>query len=382
MPNYMRRDVFRILPYLYALICTLGLSEAAKAQTIEPNQTVDLFAFPLGSGSLPTWKNDKIDSWHGGYGICRKVTTRKGNTAYHLGEDWNYKNASEELSQPVRAAGAGLIVYAQEQPSSSGIDLGNVVVIKHRVNPDTYRYIYTLYAHLGEFESGIIPGVNVTRGQKLGTIGDSGLSPSDTPHLHFEVFQTNFNEALAEYGYASKESCNERLIADDIVVKTSGMVEHVQTPEQFPVSVNEIDFDNTADNLVANNLYAAEGVQFTRDDGADVYISEPPYETFSPPYMLATIGIPWSTHLNINIADDALWLGLYYGNHIDADAVSISVYDEDEKEIGSISMPNYGQSTNVTNFLGLGAGIPFVRARVEYVGSTNYAVAVDNLYFR
>jgi murein DD-endopeptidase MepM/ murein hydrolase activator NlpD len=55
---------------------------------------------------------------------------------------------------------------------------GNVIVIKHNAQQST------LYAHLQDFSDGLRPGVRVTQGETIGTVGMTGWTTG--PHLHFE----------------------------------------------------------------------------------------------------------------------------------------------------------------------------------------------------
>lgn len=75
---------------------------------------------------------------------------------------------------PVKSADAGYVVEAGRGWSSG---YGNHIVIDHG---NGYR---TLYAHLNSMF--VSPGENVTKGQQLGTVGNTGNSTG--PHLHFEV---------------------------------------------------------------------------------------------------------------------------------------------------------------------------------------------------
>ena len=75
--------------------------------------------------------------------------------------------------QPVYATGDGVVVSATINFSG----YGNVVIIDHGFG---YK---TRYAHLKEIK--VIEGQVVIRGDKIGTLGSSGLSTG--PHLHYEV---------------------------------------------------------------------------------------------------------------------------------------------------------------------------------------------------
>ncbi len=75
--------------------------------------------------------------------------------------------------QPVYATGDGVVVSASFNFSG----YGNVVIIDHGFG---YK---TRYAHLKEIK--VVEGQVVIRGDKIGTLGSSGLSTG--PHLHYEV---------------------------------------------------------------------------------------------------------------------------------------------------------------------------------------------------
>lgn len=75
---------------------------------------------------------------------------------------------------PAKASDGGYVVEAGRGWSSG---YGNHVVIDHG---NGYR---TLYAHLNSIF--VSPGENVTKGQQIGTVGNTGNSTG--PHLHFEV---------------------------------------------------------------------------------------------------------------------------------------------------------------------------------------------------
>jgi murein DD-endopeptidase MepM/ murein hydrolase activator NlpD len=75
---------------------------------------------------------------------------------------------------PVVASNAGVIVF---RGRNSGY--GNYIVIDHGGNQAT------LYAHLHGFASGINVDTRVTRGQKIGYVGSTGVSTGN--HLHFEI---------------------------------------------------------------------------------------------------------------------------------------------------------------------------------------------------
>ena len=93
---------------------------------------------------------------------------------------------------PIYATGNGKVIDA----AFSFFGYGNVVLIDHGFG---YK---TRYAHLKSID--VKPGDEVTRGQIIGTLGNSGRSTG--PHLHYEVIYRNntvdplnyFNDMLPE----------------------------------------------------------------------------------------------------------------------------------------------------------------------------------------
>jgi murein DD-endopeptidase MepM/ murein hydrolase activator NlpD len=81
---------------------------------------------------------------------------------------------------PVLAAGDGRVVFAGRFPLSRNVRwwrYGNAVVVSHGD-----RYL-TINAHLQDVD--VRRGTTVRRGERLGTVGNTGWSTS--PHLHYEV---------------------------------------------------------------------------------------------------------------------------------------------------------------------------------------------------
>jgi murein DD-endopeptidase MepM/ murein hydrolase activator NlpD len=100
-----------------------------------------------------------------GFGYRRDPFTNEMH--FHRGID-----LAAPVGTPVRAALDGKVVFI-------GYDsvLGNYVLIRHQINYSS------LYGHLSEIW--VSRGATVTRGQRIGTIGNTGRSTG--PHLHFEI---------------------------------------------------------------------------------------------------------------------------------------------------------------------------------------------------
>ncbi|HKB56493.1 MAG TPA: M23 family metallopeptidase [Lacunisphaera sp.] len=112
---------------------------------------------------------------------------RSNGTQFHEGLDIRpvAHDARGEPADPVFAAMDGVVRHASNSPGNS--NYGRYIVLEHRgVTPA----VYTLYAHLARIAPGIAPGVAVTRGQTIATMGRSEGSaaiPKDRAHLHFEI---------------------------------------------------------------------------------------------------------------------------------------------------------------------------------------------------
>ena len=93
----------------------------------------------------------------------------------HLGADWNGVGGGDsDLGDPVFAVSSGIVLSAADH----GGGWGPVVRIKHPC-----ASVESLYAHLDTVE--VIAGMQVTRGQRIGTIGTA--HGQYRAHLHFEI---------------------------------------------------------------------------------------------------------------------------------------------------------------------------------------------------
>jgi biotin carboxyl carrier protein len=96
--------------------------------------------------------------------------------------------------QPILSAAAGTVVAAQdglansaEIPAPTNLatveeTVGNHVIVQMSDG------VYVLYAHMDPGSVAVRVGDQVSRGQQLGLIGNSGIST--TPHLHFQILTT------------------------------------------------------------------------------------------------------------------------------------------------------------------------------------------------
>jgi murein DD-endopeptidase MepM/ murein hydrolase activator NlpD len=99
----------------------------------------------------------------------------------HLGEDWDgIRGGDTDLGDPVYGIGDGVVVFARD----CHMGWGNVIIVRHAYREDgTIKSIDSLYGHLDSIL--VHPGLAVSRGQKIGTVGTAhGLYDA---HLHLEI---------------------------------------------------------------------------------------------------------------------------------------------------------------------------------------------------
>lgn len=106
----------------------------------------------------------------------------------HKGVDYH-----SEAGSTVYSAGSGTIVEAIYRD-----DYGHMVVINHG------NGVYTRYAHLKDFASGITQGSSVTGTTKLGRMGQTA-GYSVPVHLHYELLLGDFNTPAKSFGLEPKD---------------------------------------------------------------------------------------------------------------------------------------------------------------------------------
>lgn len=116
------------------------------------------------SGPIP----DDAFAGTGAFGWPASGNISQGFFGYHPGLD-----IAGWVGAPVLAADSGYVVAAGWDGTGYGLN----VVIDHS---NGYQ---TLYAHLDSYS--VEPGTNVSKGQQIGQMGNTGNSTG--PHLHFEI---------------------------------------------------------------------------------------------------------------------------------------------------------------------------------------------------
>lgn len=124
----------------------------------------------VGSTKNWGWPTNSGYTISSNYGYRIDPFTRGRN--FHTGIDIS----GTGYGSPVYATNNGTIITEQYHYS-----YGNYIVINHN------NGYYTLYGHMSRFANTSKVGVNVTRGQIIGYVGQTGSATG--PHLHLEVWQ-------------------------------------------------------------------------------------------------------------------------------------------------------------------------------------------------
>ena len=148
-----------------------------KAEYIQRCPVADGFDFPVGKPNAKGYYN-----------------AQKFGRNNHLADDWNGRGGGNtDLNDPVYAIADGIVVQSKNFRGG----WGRVMRILH--NSGTRKkpvYVESLYAHMRTLL--VKPGMLVTRGQKIGTIGNA--NGVYWAHLHLEI-RTSINMPLGQ-GYS------------------------------------------------------------------------------------------------------------------------------------------------------------------------------------
>ena len=85
----------------------------------------------------------------------------------------------------ILAAADGVVIRSYTSSS-----YGEVVFIAHSIDGQTYT---TVYAHMKSGSRKVSAGQVVSKGQRIGTMGNTGDSQGQ--HLHFELHKGEWNQA-------------------------------------------------------------------------------------------------------------------------------------------------------------------------------------------
>lgn len=161
---------------------TPARSASSLAALLLPTPRTDLFDEAITNAYIAT--NEKIPET-ALHGSAR--TGSDGRARFHKGIDIapvRPLSRSGEATDPVFAVADGTVLYANRIAGNSSY--GAYVVLLH---DDPAGEVYTLYAHLSSLASSVRKGVTVRKGDTLGVMGRTAISPIPKwrAHLHFEI---------------------------------------------------------------------------------------------------------------------------------------------------------------------------------------------------
>ncbi len=167
-----------------------GNKTAAQKWKLEKASESDTWQLPVNSAYY-TWGTSSNWSWGANCNDYGRSNSNGRN--YHIGVDLNSKSDSN-----VYAAAAGTVAASGRNSAN-----GNYVIIKHTVSGKT---VYSFYAHLKSYSAK--KGTSVSKGQKIGVIGNTGSAAGSVKHVHFAIVDSLSSNG-GYYGYATKFSGNK-----------------------------------------------------------------------------------------------------------------------------------------------------------------------------
>lgn len=176
-------------------MCRLLCLWLLAATTLLGQSVADSFCYPVSPYRFQRNDTEKVDCNYrdqiqdpGNYYLDQQSYLQYNSSItsdhqYHLGSDLNGNGgASSDLGDPVFVPANGRVILVRNISYSDS--WGKVIVIRHLL--PTGQVINSLYGHLGSIL--VSEGQNVSKGHKIGTIGDGNGYYPNQAHLHFEMF--------------------------------------------------------------------------------------------------------------------------------------------------------------------------------------------------
>lgn len=166
------------------LVDFLEINGLRRTELLTPGQIVFILAPSTPSTAIAPSSEDRFakPSTGGGRDTRFRWPLHRPILTSPFGKRWGRPHEGIDMAgpigTPVYAAAAGTVLYAGDRVKG----YGNMVVIQHKDN-----YL-TVYAHNSALR--VRTGDQVTQGQEIALLGDSGRSTA--PHLHFEIRKGEF----------------------------------------------------------------------------------------------------------------------------------------------------------------------------------------------
>jgi Peptidase family M23/Glycosyl hydrolase catalytic core len=238
----------------------------------------------------------------------------KGFDTVHSGDDINLPE-STDIGEPVRAIGAGEVVFAEDLPGGGWMGL---VVIRHDHDG---TFTCSRYAHMKELKVG--KGDKVKAGDIIGQVGDPttrGVNAPFEAHLHFDIAKTG-DRTLIDNGKHWVKSGTE------VEKQRQWIVEHYQNPASFLVPRLKPPQKNVVHVIVTGNQ--GVNIRKTRSTKAETV------ESLARGAVVAVKGGGPVLEENRN------WLELADGRGFIAEALT-EVFDPDKRQIEDVLVARRG----------------------------------------
>ena len=236
-----------ILPATHRAVLAAILFAAAKLSAQSP------FQFPTANHALYDAGGDlkfiapttPDRSWtSGSFGCVR-------NDGWRMHEGLDIRSLQHdkrgEPTDPVMATADGVVWYINNKPGLS--NYGRYLVIAHQIDG---LEIYSLYAHLGTIQPGVIPGKKVKAGETIAIMGRTSSAETilkERAHVHFELnlfvndrfaawFKKNSPGERNDHGSANGQNLDgldprEILVAEHNPVKKFNLLNYIRSQTEL-----------------------------------------------------------------------------------------------------------------------------------------------------
>lgn len=236
-----------ILPAAHHAALVVIIFAAAKLSAQSPFQfpTANHALYDAGSDLKFIAPTTPDRSWtSGSFGCVR-------NDGWRMHEGLDIRSLQHdkhgEPTDPVMATADGVVWYINNKPGLS--NYGRYLVIAHKIDG---LEIYSLYAHLGTIQPGVIPGKKVKVGETIAIMGRTSSAETilkERAHVHFELnlfvndrfaawFKKNSPGERNDHGSANGQNLDgldprEILVAEHNPVKKFNLLNYIRSQTEL-----------------------------------------------------------------------------------------------------------------------------------------------------
>ena len=236
-----------ILPAAHHAALVVIIFAAAKLSAQSPFQfpTANHALYDAGSDLKFIAPTTPDRSWtSGSFGCVR-------NDGWRMHEGLDIRSLQHdkrgEPTDPIMATADGVVWYINNKPGLS--NYGRYLVIAHQIDG---LEIYSLYAHLGTIQPGVIPGKKVKAGETIAIMGRTSSAETilkERAHVHFELnlfvndrfaawFKKNSPGERNDHGSANGQNLDgldprEILVAEHNPVKKFNLLNYIRSQTEL-----------------------------------------------------------------------------------------------------------------------------------------------------